>query len=411
MSEQADAEARSYAWRTSLFYAAVFLIYGFHVPFLPVWLHWRGLTDAEIAIATAAPFFLRLLVTPAVAVAADRLGNHRTFIIGLSWLAVCATLALSLAHDFVFVLAASLPFALATMTIMPLTETVAVGGVRRYGLDYGRMRLWGSLTFILVGLAGGALVTQAGPWVIVPVLIAAGVATVLAAHLLPQPRRFAGGLETKGAHFSWTDVRQLLTSRLFLVFLFASGAVQGAHAMFYTFGALHWAAQGLTATWSGTLWAVAVLSEVVLFAYSTKVLRRVGAVTLLIAGGAGAAARWFAMSFDPPLALLFPLQMLHALSYGATHLGAIHFMHRAVPQAAAGTAQALYATIAAGVMMGAATLAMGPLYSAAAGKAYLAPAILAAAGLAAAVFLARRWSGGELWSAAAGDVQPQSAAS
>ena len=39
--------------------------------------------------------------------------------------------------------------------MMPLTETIAVAGVKADGLDYGRMRLWGSLAFIGVGFLGG----------------------------------------------------------------------------------------------------------------------------------------------------------------------------------------------------------------------------------------------------------------
>ncbi len=48
-------------------------------------------------------------------------------------------------------------------------------------------------------------------------------------------------------------------------------------------------------------------------------------------GGAAAVVRWLVMGFDPPLAWLMPLQILHGLTFGATHIGAIHFMGRAVP--------------------------------------------------------------------------------
>lgn len=396
-TQAADA-VRGYAWRVGLFYAALFLIYGFNVPFLPIWLDWRGLSDREIAVITAAPFFLRLLVTPAAAMAADQARDHRRFIIVLAWIGLGSVLLLSGAKSFWPILLASLPFALATMTIMPLTETVAVMGVRDLALDYGRMRLWGSLTFILVGLCGGALVAGAGAWVVVPVLIAGAAATVAAAHMLPSAPTQAA-TATSGARIGWGVVGGLLRSPLFMAFLLATGAVQGAHAMFYTFGALHWSSQGLSTAWSGALWAVAVLAEVVLFAYSAAVVRRVGPVLLLLAGGAAAVVRWLCMSFDPPLAVLFALQLLHALTYGATHLGAIHFIHRAVPPAAAGTAQALYATVAAGLMMGIATLASGPIYAAVAGHAYLAPALLAAVGLGAALFVHRRWRGEELGAA------------
>lgn len=397
--------AHSYATRVSLFYAALFLIYGFHVPYLPLWLGWRGLSEIEVAIVTGAPFFLRLAVTPVVAIAADHRGNHSRCILWLAVVGLAATLLLNGMSTFGSILVVSVTFALTTMTIMPLTETVAIAGVRSYGLDYGHMRLWGSLTFIAIGAAGGALVTAAGPGVILPVLIGASLATVIAAWLLP-PRPTGSAAHTAGTQFSWDDVRRLVRTPLFLAFLFATGAVQAAHAMFYTFGALHWASQGISPTWTGVLWAVAVLAEVLLFAYSATALRIAGPTKLLLAGAAAAVVRWAAMSSDPPLALLFPLQLLHALTYGATHLAAIHFIHRAVPATAAGTGQALYATVAAGLMMGAATLACGPLYALVAERAYLATAALAAAGLIPALVVHRRWSGGLLWAEATTSAMP-----
>ena len=93
------------------------------------------------------------------------------------------------------------------------------------------------------------------------------------------------------------------------------------------------------------------------------------------------------MGFDPPLALLVPLQLLHALTFSATHIGAIHFIGRAVPETQAGTAQALYASVTGGIAMGGAMLVAGPLYAAYAGRAYWAMAALAAVALAASLVL------------------------
>ena len=69
---EGSAAARVFGFKVALFYGAIFVIYGMHVPFTPVWLDWRGLSAAEISTVMAAPFFLRLFVTPAVALAADR---------------------------------------------------------------------------------------------------------------------------------------------------------------------------------------------------------------------------------------------------------------------------------------------------------------------------------------------------
>lgn len=412
-----------YAARVSAFYAALFLIYGVHLPYLPVWLEWRGLSAFEIGLVTSLPFFLRLLATPALAYVADRSGDHARMILMLSWIGLAAALVLSQMSGFWPILLAALVLTLATYTVMPLTETIAIGGVRR-GLDYGRMRLWGSLTFIAASFAGGAAVDFAGGGAGIWLIIGGCAATVAAAYVLPWP--LSRNTPTTGREaitpqaalelppetvaprrgIDRAMVLRLAKHPLFLIFLLAIGTVQAAHATFYTFGAIHWHASGLSSSWVGALWAIGVLAEVSLFAVSGAVVRRFGALTLMIAGGIAAIARWTVMSLDPPLAALIPLQLLHGLTYGASHLGAIHFIGRAVPEVAGGTAQAFYATIASGVFQGAATLLSGLLYARYGGGAYLAMAVIALAGVAAAVVLARSWDGDALWKGedAAGDA-------
>jgi PPP family 3-phenylpropionic acid transporter len=221
--------------------------------------------------------------------------------------------------------------------------------------------------------------------------------TTAAAHGLPRPIAL-GRREAEAApsapRLSVAGAAGLLRSRIFLVFLAASGLTQAAHAVFYTFGTLHWRDLGLSTGWSGALWAISIVAEVVLFAYSAAVVRSIGAAGLIVVGAGAAVIRWLAMGFDPPLALLVPLQLLHALTFGATHLGAMHFIGHAVPRAQAGTAQALYASVTSGIAMGGAMLISGPLYAAYAGRAYWAMAAVGLLALAASLALLKtqpRW--------------------
>jgi MFS transporter, PPP family, 3-phenylpropionic acid transporter len=315
----------------------------------------------------------------------------------LAWIALALSVVLSQVSGFWPIFLCAVPFALAVATIMPLTETVAVHGVKSAGLDYGRMRVWGSLAFIAVGLVAGALVDQSGPSVSLWLLMAGSTATVAAAHALPLPSppvSLAPPSEPRA--LLGPDVLRLARLPLFFAFLVAASCTQAAHALFYTFGALHWQSQGISASWVGVLWAIGVMSEVVLFAYAGVIVARISAAALLVAGAFAGVLRWSLMSFDPALEILIPLQLLHAISFGATHLGAIQFISKAVPEAASGTAQALYATFAAGVVMGAATLACGSLYKAYSGDAYLAMALLSAVSLAASLYVTRRWDRGVL---------------
>src|SRR5262245_4488812 len=120
-----------------------------------------------------------------------------------------------------------------------------------------------------------------------------------------------------------------------------------------------------------------VVAEIALFAISGRL--PLAPTTLIMLGAAGAVVRWSAMAFDPPTALLPPLQCLHALSFGATHLGALGFMARAAPAELGATAQG-YLAVALGLVMAAAMGISGLLYARWGGLAYGAMALAAAAG-------------------------------
>lgn len=384
--------ARAFGARLALFYGALFLIYGMHVPYMPVWLDGRGLSAAEISAVMAAPLFIRLFITPTVALAADRSGQHRRMLILLAWLSLALVLALGQMHGFWLIFALAVPLGIAYSTIMPLTETIAISGVRHAGLDYGRMRLWGSLTFIAASFAGGFAIARYGAMSGIYLITLGCIATVCAAHLLP--RESLGRDEPLPNAAPWwkaDEPLRLIASPVFLVFLVAAGGIQAAHSTFLTFGTLIWQKQGLSGGWIGTLWAIGVFAEVALFAASGWFVRTFGATRLLIAGAASSLLRWVVMAMDPPLAILLPLQLLHGVTYGATHIGAIHFIGRAVPVHIVGTAQALYATVAAGVAMGIATLVAGRLYATHGPQSYFAMAILAGVALAASLRLHRIW--------------------
>ncbi len=385
--------AQTFSLRLSLFFAALFVVYGIQLPFFPVWLHWRGLSPTEIGMVTSAPLFLRLFVGPTTAFLADRSGDRRRIVVIAAACSFAAVLALGQTYTLAAIVLFTAVFLVGSQTTGPIGEAIALSGVRELGVDYGRMRLWGSLSFIAATFAGGALIGELGAPAVIWMLAAGTGMLLVAAWLLPASRRQAKptGAEAKRARLTLGQVSAVAGSRTFLLFVFAAGVIQASHAVFYVFGVLHWQAQGISSTMIGMLWSIGVLVEVLLFAAAGRYIDRVGPLGFILAGGGAGVVRWGAMAFDPPLALLFPLQALHALTFGATHLGAMHYIHRAVPQEQAGTAQALFAAATGGVGMGAATLLAGTLYGPFGGLSYLAMAAIAGFGLAAALLLKGRW--------------------
>jgi PPP family 3-phenylpropionic acid transporter len=379
--------------RLALFFGALFVVAGTKLPYLPVWLDWRGLTNAEIATVTAAPLFLRILAGPLIAMAADWWGDRRQAAIVLSAVAFVGAALLAVAHGFWPILVVVLVGALAAMGLMPIAETLAMSGVRRGGLDYGRMRLWGSVSFIAIGFAAGPAITAFGPSSVLWLLMAGSLATVFSAVILPRDPEAGEAVGKRPTTLARLAAAEF-TPR-FMLFLMGAAAVQSSHAVFYTFGVIEWQRQGVSATWCAVLWAVGVAVEIGLFAFSSTFVARFGAIGLLMSGALAGVVRWTAMAFDPPLAALVPLQALHGVTFGAAHLGALHFISANVAPSQAATAQALYASVTSGIGLGLATLAAGPLYGAIGGYAYLPMALLCLVGVAGTVMLAR-WPHGEV---------------
>ena len=385
----------SFAWRLAFLYAALFLVVGCYLPYLPVWLHWRNLDADQIAVLLAAPLFTRILFTPAISFAADRVGGRRTILIGLAWGSLLSFLMLWAANGFLAMFLATVLLAVNWTTIMPLIETVAVAGIRTGAVDYGRVRLWGSLSFIAASLGAGIVIGRVGPQAVLPFLVAATGLMVLGAHLLPRElARQNPPAAEKLRGLKLADALDLVRAPLFLLFLLAASLVQASHALYYSFGSLHWRAQGIPDGAIGALWSVGVVAEVALFAVSGRVIAYCGTARLLMLAGLMATVRWGFMAIDPPLLATVLLQTLHAMSFGAAHLAAIHFMAHAVPEDRAATAQGLYAAVVAGLALGLVTIACGPLYRLFAGEAYGAMALLALIGAVSAFLLMRRWHGG-----------------
>jgi PPP family 3-phenylpropionic acid transporter len=375
------------AARHSLPYATQFFGFGVILPFLPAVLAARGLDAAEVAIVLAVGSATRLVAGPAVGRVADALGAPRMVLAVVSAVAALAALGFLWAAGFVLLLAVHAALSAATAPVMPLTDALTIAAARREGFDYGRVRAAGSVAFIAAALLAGQAVAGFGPDAAVALMAAGFAGTTAAALLLPPaasrpagPRGLAGFVAPLGIP---------AFRRLLLV----SALIQGSHAFYYAFGTLHWQAAGLGEGLIGALWATGVVAEIVLFMWGRGVVARLGPIGLSVVAGAAGVLRWGATALTTDPLLLFPLQVLHAATFGAQHLATMQVLGRVVPPAQAGMSQALHASLGVGLPMGVLTLASGPLYGAFGGGGYWAMAALCAVAVPASIALGRTLRG------------------
>lgn len=363
----------SFATRLGAFYAAFFAGAGVQLPFFPLWLEAKGLDPRWIGIVLSAPVLVRLFAVPLVTREADRRDALRAAIVIGSMGTVFGYALVGFAQGPVAILVAFLLASVFYTPVMPLTDAYALRGLRRHGGVYGPVRLWGSAAFIVGNLAAGLLGATILPRDLIWLIVAGWAAAALASFALVP-------IDSDGSSSGPPpSAKALLRSPAFLAVIAAASLIQASHAVYYVFSTIDWRAAGLDTLSIGALWALGVLAEIVLFALAGRLPASVGPTALLALGAAGAVIRWSVMAFDPPAVLLPWLQCLHALSFGATHLGAMGFLARAAPPGLAATAQG-YLALAMGVAMAVLMALSGLLYAAYGGFAYAAMALAAAAG-------------------------------
>ncbi len=355
----------------ALIYGAQFLGIGAMMPFLPAILAEGGLTSGQVGGVMAAGSIMRLLAAPLGGRIADGAGDARAILAATALVAAAGAVGFGLAAGLALLAAVQIAHSIAMAPVIPLTDALAVGAVRKHGFDYARVRASGSVTYILGAVLAGQAVQWAGPRMAAWILAGALIATAILALRLPDARR--PGVVAQGS--LWAPLREPGFVRILSI----AALIQGSHAVYYAFSTLHWQAAGLSTGFIGALWGFGVVSEVLLFVYGRRFVLRLGVRGLaMLAAGAGL-LRWsvFAMTAEP--ALLLPAQILHGATFGAMHLATMQAL-LGLPAGVSARAQTLVASAisatSGGLMWGS-----GFLYAAAGGRAFFAMAALCGVGM------------------------------
>ena len=377
--------------RMALQYVLLFGASGVTLPFAGLWFREQGLSGAEIGALLSIPMLARLATGPLLAVWADGFRYRRTPIALLGLAMAFGYGGAGLVQGFAAWAVCWFVGATAAAALIPLSDVMTLRVAKREGFVFSLPRGFGSAAFVAANVVMGMLLTRApSDIVIIWIGTAALLIAVTAWRVLP-PEPVTDGPRVPGLE-RFRGLGRLVVDPVFMTAIFAVGAVQAAHAFYYGFSAIAWKAQGIPESMTGLLWAFSVVVEIGFMWVVEPWRRRAGlGPWLMLSVGAGAAVvRWTLMAFSPPLWALWPLQTLHALSFAATYLAGVQIVERLCPPDSHTAAQTLGSMLSAGILIGLATAASGPLYDAIGLRGYLAMAALAAAGGLAGLILQSR---------------------
>lgn len=378
---------------TTGFYVALFLATGAHLPFWPLWLSDWGLSPEEIGFYTALGVAIRVVAGIVIPAIADRLDARR-------WvLTVCCAggAVLFLWHLGInsrpVLLLATLGTGVAFAGITPISEALGMAAARVWDFPYAQARGIGSSGYLAANIIAGVLIGWVGSWVALWWIVVC----MLAAAALAVGHPGAGMVRSTALPPRMREMGRLMVNRTFLVFIGAVAFLQASHAVLYSLASIHWRDLGISDADIGALWAASVGAEILFMVLvGTALVERLGPVRAMALSCLAGIVRWAAMMFDPGGLWLWPIQMLHALTFGAGHLGAMAFIALAVPDRYSAAAQGASATMAAGAVMALGMAVAAWLYPTLGGATYGIGLVFSAVGLGLCGLLAYWWRGGEL---------------
>jgi PPP family 3-phenylpropionic acid transporter len=327
----------------ALFFFAYYGYVGVFSPYASLYFADRGLSATQIGILMSLMQVMRIFGPNVWGWVADQ-SRRRVLVLRLTSVAAALTFCgMFVGQSFMFFFALMVTVNLFTSAQGPISEALMLSSMRGDLTHYGRVRLWGSVGFIvLVTLSGYALDWQGielMPWIALLMLV---MVTSVTFSLHEEPA-------TQHAQPS-NSVRELLSRKSVLSFFASTFLMIAAHSSLYVYYSLYLSDMGYSKTVIGLMWSLGVIAEILFFFYQAPLFRRFGVRKLMLFSLAVAVIRFLMIGWGAQsLAILLVAQVLHAATFGVHHSASVATLQRWFAGSLQARGQALFISISYGL--------------------------------------------------------------
>jgi PPP family 3-phenylpropionic acid transporter len=329
-------------WSLSAFYFLFFAVTGSLVPFWPLYLEHLGFGPVEIGTLVALVMVTKIIAPNLWGWVADRGGRRMPLVRVAAFAATLIFAAVTLSPRFWWIATLIVLFSFFWNSSLPQFEAVTLNHLGGRVERYTRIRLWGSVGFVVAVVGLGAIVDGLGAGT-VPLFVLVLLGSAAACSLLVRDAPAAPAPANHGS------LAAVLRQPRVLALLAACLLMQAGHGPYYTFYSIYLEDHGYSPVAIGALWALGVLAEVVVFVFMHRLVGRFGLRVLFLLAFGLTALRWVMVAFlVESVAAMLLAQLLHAASFGLYHGVAIQLVHRHFVASHQGRGQALYSSVTFG---------------------------------------------------------------
>lgn len=340
-------------WRLSGFYFLFFVTVGIFLPYWSLYLKAIGLDARQIGILSAILVFSKVFISYFWGWIVDYTGQRIRVIQLASLFSVICFSAVLFVQDFSSLAIILFVFSLFWSASLPQIEAATLAHLGDSSHSYTIIRVWGSISFIITVWSLGILfeyisITN------VPLLILVSMIVVwLISLTIPEQ-------DVIQHDHNHDSVRTILLKPRVLALFTVCFLMLASHGPYYTFYSIYLEDNGYPSSFIGQMWALGVISEVLLFLMMQRLVGLFSLRKLLISSLLIACLRWFLIGFYiDNMLLLFIAQLFHAATFGIYHAVVIQFIHKIFRGKLQGRGQALYSSVSFGAGMAIGSLVSG----------------------------------------------------
>jgi len=327
----------------SRFYFIYYFFVGAFVPYWGLYLKSEQLTEADIGILMSLFQISRIFAPNFWGWLADHTAKRVVWIKLTALLGLLGFVLVFWAHGFWVLFLVMAALSLFTSSTLPLSESLTLAHLATTNGHYSRIRMWGSLGFIVAAVILGFMTDIFGIKSLLWFLLGVQITLFALTFKLPE----ANIAPHAHDHFNiWQVVKQPNVIAL----LIGCALMVTAHGVLYNFYSIYLEKHGYSKTAIGLLWSVGVICEIGIFMLMPKIMARFSLKTILLVSLVLAVIRFSLIGAAvDSLFLIILAQTLHAATFGSFHAASVEVITQYFNGRHQAKGQAIYNSVAYGV--------------------------------------------------------------
>ncbi len=346
------------SWITAYF-VCFFFIWGVFLPFWSVWLAEKGVSPEQIGTLFSLGLVLRFVSNIGLLPRLKTAKGPLRMVCYLTFSTLISLLLLTYFQGWYALAAATLLLNFLLAPMIPLGDIIGTRLVKQIQINYGKVRLWGSVSFIVgstfVGWTIGEFGHESILWLIIIAVFFNYCLSLI--KLNPQLQEQT----TPKKHIN-NNLMSLIKQPKVIYFILVMGLIQGSHAAYYAFSALYWNSMGISEFNIALLWGISVAAEVLLMRFNDRLFGSWSVKQMCLLALVAGIIRWGVLSQTTDMTLLILAQTFHAFTFALSHLAAMRFIAMQEEHLMVGY-QTLYSSVGLGLVMALLTFISGWIYA------------------------------------------------